>query len=89
MIVVGVGYPTDDMAEIHRLRRRDFLLKQTEEDESVVTEGHGKPIVPGDLPDFISFFHEDLKFEVFDGEIHFSSPMLSALNGLRFVFGPL
>lgn len=27
------------------------MPKATREDESVVTEGYGKPIVPGDLPD--------------------------------------
>ena len=60
MIVVGVGYPTDEIAEFHRPGREDFLPKPTREDESVLTEGYGKRIVPGDLPDFVSFFHEEL-----------------------------
>ena len=33
MIIVGIGYPTDDAAEIIRIRARDFLPTQNKEDE--------------------------------------------------------
>lgn len=59
-IVVGVGYSTDNRTEIRRLRRRDLLPKQTREDESVATEGYGTAIDSGGLPEFMSFFHEEL-----------------------------
>jgi len=45
MIVVGIGYPTDDFNEISRLRARDFLPTRD-------TTGGG--------PDFLSFIREEL-----------------------------
>ena len=34
LIVVGIGYPTDDFAEIYRLRSRDFLPTHDKEREN-------------------------------------------------------
>lgn len=48
MIVVGIGYPTEDNSEIFRLRSRDFLPTVSGDIES------------GGADDFVSFIQDDL-----------------------------
>lgn len=60
MIVVGIGYPTDDFADIFRLRARDFLATENKEDENVVKEEYEMPIESGGGGNFLSFVRDEL-----------------------------
>lgn len=60
MIIVGIGYPTDDPAEIFRLRARDFLPTQNKEDERIVKEEYKMLIESGGGGRFLSFVRDEL-----------------------------
>jgi predicted alpha/beta superfamily hydrolase len=60
MIVVGIGYPTDDFADIFRLRARDFLPTKSIEEEKRTKEISNFAIESGGSGDFISFIREEL-----------------------------
>lgn len=60
MMVVGIGYPTDDGAEIFRIRARDFLPTKNQEDERIVKEEYKMSIESGGGPQFLSFIRDEL-----------------------------
>jgi predicted alpha/beta superfamily hydrolase len=60
MIIVGIGYPTDDSAEISRIRARDFLPTQNKEDEKIVKEEYEMSIESGGGHQFLSFIRDEL-----------------------------
>lgn len=67
MIVVGIGYPTDNRADIVRLRARDFLPTQNKEEEEAFKEEHQMPIESGGGSAFLSFMRDEL-FAFIDAE---------------------
>jgi predicted alpha/beta superfamily hydrolase len=67
MIVVGIGYPTDSVADIFRLRARDFLPTQNEADENVVKEQYQMPIESGGGTNFLAFVRDEL-FEFIEAQ---------------------
>ena len=67
MIVVGIGYPTDNRAEIARLRARDFLPTQNKELEAAFEAEHHVPIESGGGCTFLSFIRDQL-FAFIDAE---------------------
>lgn len=60
MIIVGIGYPTDDSAEIFRIRARDFLPTKNEEDERIIKEEYKMSIESGGGHQFLSFIRDEL-----------------------------
>lgn len=60
MIMVGIGYPTDDPAEIFRMRARDFLPTKNEESEKIAKEEYKRAIESGGGPQFLSFIRDEL-----------------------------
>lgn len=60
MIIVGIGYPTDDYADILRLRSRDFLPTKNTEEEKAATKASGVAIESGGGSNFLSFVREEL-----------------------------
>ena len=60
MIIVGIGYPTDDFAEIWRIRGRDFLAAHNEEDEHRYKEQSGLEVESGGGDRFLSFIRDEL-----------------------------
>lgn len=60
MIIVGIGYPTDDLAEIFRIRARDLLPTKNKEDEKFVKEEYKMAIESGGGRQFLSFIRDEL-----------------------------
>ena len=60
MIVVGIGYPTDDDADIARLRIRDFLPTHDKKREEAMNEDRNRVVESGGARRFLSFIREEL-----------------------------
>ncbi|MAT97410.1 MAG: hypothetical protein CL608_09735 [Anaerolineaceae bacterium] len=60
MIIVGIGYPTNNSAEIFRVRARDFLPTKNKEDEKIVKEAYEMSIESGGGRQFLSFIRNEL-----------------------------
>lgn len=60
MIMVGIGYPVDDFADIFRLRARDFLPTRNEEEEKIIEERYQAPMDSGGGSRFLSFIRDEL-----------------------------
>ncbi|MFM2478694.1 alpha/beta hydrolase [Celerinatantimonas sp. MCCC 1A17872] len=60
MILVGIGYPTDDDDDISRLRSRDFLPTHDEKREKLIKEQSQMIIEPGKGRHFLTFIRDEL-----------------------------
>lgn len=60
MIMVGIGYPTDDNADISCLRARDFLPTHDKKREELITEQSQMTIESGGAHHFLTFIREEL-----------------------------
>jgi predicted alpha/beta superfamily hydrolase len=60
VLLVGIGYDTDDYVAQIRLRARDFLPTRNERDEREFKEMSGIEIESGGGEAFLSFLHEEL-----------------------------
>jgi predicted alpha/beta superfamily hydrolase len=67
MIMVGIGYPTDDFVDIFRLRARDFTPTQSPTDEATVQQLFQKPIESGGGGKYLAFIRDEL-FTFIDAE---------------------
>lgn len=69
MIVVGIGYPTDDGTEIWRIRGRDFLPTRNAEDEKLFEQEYKMTLDSGGGEQFLAFIREEL-FPFIDHQYH-------------------
>lgn len=60
LIIVGIGYKTDDYADLLRLRSRDFLPKKNTEGEQEIEEVNKLAIESGGSSNFLSFVRGEL-----------------------------
>lgn len=60
VIVVGIGYPVDNRADIFRLRARDFLPTRNDEEERFIQEKYGLPMESGGGGKFLMFIRGEL-----------------------------
>ena len=67
MIVVAIGYPTDDNDEISRLRERDFLPTHDEKRQELISDSSPRTMKPGGAPRFLKFLRDEL-FDFVDNQ---------------------
>ena len=60
MIIVGIGYPTDDNDAINHLRSRDFLATQDQARKKAINENIPWTVESGGGGAFLSFIREEL-----------------------------